>query len=142
MAVTTTPSATGVKVGDEIPSFTCEPITRTTLALYAGASGDHNPMHVDIDYARKAGETDVFAHGMLNMAYLARALLGFVPQTAIRSFGVRFQSIVRIGDQVTCTGRVTELLEANGEKRAKLDLTATTSKGAIALKGEAVVALR
>ena len=43
-------------------------ITRTTLALYAGASGDHNPMHIDIDFAKKAGFPDVFAQGMLVMA--------------------------------------------------------------------------
>ena len=141
MTAKSAPKSDVVKVGDTIQPFTCEPITRTTLALYAGASGDHNPMHVDIDYAKKAGETDVFAHGMLNMAYLSRAVLGYAPQSAIRSFGVRFQSIVRVGEQVTCTGKVAEIFEANGEKRAKLDLTATTSKGAIALKGEAVIAL-
>jgi acyl dehydratase len=141
MTAKSAPMAAAVKVGDAIPTFTSDPITRTALALYAGASGDHNPMHVDIDYAKKAGETDVFAHGMLNMAYLSRALLGYAPQSAIRSFGVRFQSIVRVGEQVTCTGKIAEVFEAQGEKRAKLDLTATTSKGAVALKGEAVIAL-
>ena len=38
-----------------LPALTCRPITRTTLALFAGASGDHNPIHVDIDFARKSG---------------------------------------------------------------------------------------
>ena len=141
MAAKSAPKAASVKVGDALPLFTSAPITRTTLALYAGASGDHNPMHIDIDFAKRAGESDVFAHGMLNMAYLSRALLGYVPQSAIRSFGVRFASIVRVGEKVTCTGHVIETFEAAGEKRAKLDLTATTSSGVVALKGEAVVAL-
>ena len=44
------------------------------LALFAGASGDHNPIHIDIDFARKAGMPDVFAHGMLSMAWLGRLL--------------------------------------------------------------------
>jgi acyl dehydratase len=135
------PKAGAVKIGDLIPPFASGPITRTTLALYAGASGDHNPMHIDSDFAKRAGESDVFAHGMLSMAYLSRAVLGFAPQSHLRSYGVRFQSIVRIGDVVTCTGKVVELFEKNGEKRAKLELTATTSKGAVALAGEAVVAL-
>lgn len=141
MAVKSAPKAAAVKVGDQLPVLVTEPITRTTLALYAGASGDHNPMHIDSDFAKRAGESDVFAHGMLNMAYLSRALLGYVPQSAIRSFGVRFQSIVRVGETVTCSGKVVETFDAGGEKRAKLDLTATTSKGVVALKGEAVVAL-
>ena len=90
---------------------------------------------------RTAGESDVFAHGMLNMAYLSRAVLGYAPQSHIRSYGVRFQSIVRVGESVTCTGKVAELFEKDGEKRARLELVATTSNGTVALAGEAVVAL-
>ncbi len=61
-------------------------ITRTTLALYAGASGDHNPMHIDIDFAKKAGFPDVFAQGMLVMAMLGQALTDVVRPDRLRSF--------------------------------------------------------
>jgi acyl dehydratase len=141
MAVKHAPEASTVKAGDALPTLITGPITRTTLALYAGASGDHNPMHIDLDFARRAGETDVFAHGMLSMAYLSRALLGYVPQSAIRSYGVRFASIVRVGEAVTCTGHIVETYQVDGEQRAKLDLTATTSSGVVALRGEAVITL-
>ena len=67
------PSYDAINVGDEVIHLEVPPISRTTLALYGGASGDHNPMHIDIDYAKAAGESDVFAHGMLVMAYLGRA---------------------------------------------------------------------
>lgn len=60
------------EVGTELPALEIEKITRTTLALFGGASGDHNPMHIDIDVAKSAGLEDVFAHGMLSMAYLGR----------------------------------------------------------------------
>jgi acyl dehydratase len=141
MTAKAAPTAAVTKVGDPLPAFTSAPITRTTLALYAGASGDHNPMHIDIDFAKQAGESDVFAHGMLNMAYLSRALLGYVPQSYIRSFGVRFASIVRVGESVTCTGKVVERFRDGTEERARLELVATTSAGRVALQGEAVVAL-
>ena len=52
-------------VGDRIVHKTFPPITRHTLALYCGASGDHNPIHVDSDFAKAAGFPDVFSHGML-----------------------------------------------------------------------------
>ena len=42
-----------VRIGDEIPSLTLKPISRSMLALYASASGDHNPIHIDIDFAKK-----------------------------------------------------------------------------------------
>ncbi|MCO6062760.1 dehydratase, partial [Pseudomonas sp. MOB-449] len=67
-----------IQVGDEIPPLKLEPINRTTLALYAGASGDHNPIHIDLDFARKARQPDVFAHGMLSAAYLGRLLANWV----------------------------------------------------------------
>ena len=82
-----------VAVGDAMPVLQLAPISRTTLALFAGASGDHNPIHIDIDFAQKAGMKDVFAHGMLSMAYLARALAEWVPQQRILRYGVRFAAI-------------------------------------------------
>lgn len=130
-----------VNVGDEVIRLEVEPITRTTLALYAGASGDHNPMHIDIDYAKKAGAKDVFAHGMLIMAYLARSLLGFVPQAALRSFSTQFKAITNVGDQITCTGTIAEKLEEDGETRVKITLSAANQDGEVKAAGEAVVAL-
>jgi acyl dehydratase len=77
-----TTALTDVEVGTELPALELEPITRTTLALYGPASGDHNPIHLDIDVARSVGLDDVFAHGMLSMAYLGRLLTNWTPPSA------------------------------------------------------------
>ncbi|HYD62218.1 MAG TPA: MaoC family dehydratase [Noviherbaspirillum sp.] len=130
-----------VRVGDELTAFTAPPISRHTLALYCGASGDHNPIHVDIDFAKQAGMDDVFAHGMLSMAYLGRLLTNWVPQQALCSYGVRFAAITHLGDAITCSGKVVEKFEQGGEKRVRLELTTANQAGDIKLKGEAVVAL-
>jgi acyl dehydratase len=130
-----------LKVGDEIPSYTTSSISRTTLALFAGASGDHNPMHIDIDFAKKFGMEDVFAQGMLSMAYLGRLLTNLVPQTAIRQYGVRFGSITNLRDKITCSGKVLEKYEENGEKLVKLEVAAANQDGDVKLSGHAVVAL-
>ncbi|MCZ0732849.1 MaoC family dehydratase [Phreatobacter sp. AB_2022a] len=128
-------------VGDRLVFKTFPPITRHRLALYCGASGDHNPIHVDIDFARQAGFPDVFSHGMLVMAYLGQALTDAVPPQAIRSFSTRFAAITQLGARLTCEGTVTELFEAAGEKRARLALTTKDADGEVKLAGEAVVAL-
>lgn len=70
----TKPQFSTIEVGDILPALTFPPINRTTLFLFGGASGDYNPIHIDIDFARKSGMPDVFAHGMLGMAYLGRLL--------------------------------------------------------------------
>lgn len=131
----------GVKVGDELPMHTSAPITRHVLALYCGASGDHNPMHVDIDFAKKFGMPDVFAHGMLSMAFLAQLLTKWVPQDRIRHWGVRFTAITPVHATVLCTGKVVEKFEAEGEKRVRLEINAKTDGGLHTLAGDAIVAL-
>ena len=130
-----------LQVGDEIPSYTTSSISRTTLALFAGASGDHNPMHIDIDFAKKFGMDDVFAQGMLSMAYLGRLLTNLVPQTTIRQYGVRFGAITNLRDKITCSGKVLEKYEENGENLVKLEVTAANQDGDVKLSGHAVVAL-
>ncbi len=128
-------------VGDRIVHKEFPPITRHRLALYCGASGDHNPIHVDIDFAKQAGFPDVFAHGMLVMGYLGQALTDAVSPSRIRSFSTRFAAITQLGAALTCEGTVTELIEQGGEKRAKLALTTKDQTGEIKLAGEAVIAL-
>jgi len=130
-----------VRVGDEIAAYTTPPISRHTLALYCGASGDHNPIHVDIDFARGAGMDDVFAHGMLSMAYLGRLLTDWAPQHALRSYGVRFAAITHVGDAVRCSGTVVEKFEQDGERRIRVELTTASQDGEIKLRGDAVFAL-
>jgi acyl dehydratase len=128
-------------VGDRIVHKTFPPISRHTLALYCGASGDHNPMHVDIDFAKAAGFPDVFTHGMLVMGYLGQSLTDAVAPSRIRAFSTRFAAITQLGAQLTCEGVVAELLEDKGERRARLTLTTKDEKGEVKLAGEAVIAL-
>lgn len=130
-----------LEIGDEIPRIEKPPISRAALALFAGASGDHNPMHIDIDYAKAAGMPDVFAHGMLSMAYLGQLLTNWVPQSAIRSFGVRFSAITRVGDELTCRGVISRKFRKDGEDLVLLDIEAVDQDGECKLKGEAVVAI-
>lgn len=132
---------TSITVGTTLPDLKLPPVNRTTLALFGGASGDHNPIHVDIDFARAAGQPDVFAHGMLSMAYLGRLLTNWVPQQALRSYGVRFVAITQVNDRVTCQGMVVEKFEAEGETRVRIELSTVDASGQTKLAGEAVVAL-
>ena len=134
------PQFDSLKVGDEIPALTTTPVTRHTLALYCGASGDHNPIHVDIDFAKSSGLDDVIAHGMLSAGYLARMLTNWVPQSALRSLKNRFTAMTHIGDIVTCTGKITEKFEKDGEKLVRLELQTNTPQTQTII-AEAVVAL-
>lgn len=130
-----------IEVGTRLTDLTLAPISRTTLALFCGASGDHNPIHVDLDVARSAGLDDVFAHGMLSMAYLGRLLTNWVPPERIRSFEVRFSAITPVHAIPTCAGQVVDVAVVDGEKLASLDISVTLGDGTITLTGGAVVAI-
>ena len=128
-----------ISVGDTVPSLTLTPVSRSTLALFAGASGDHNPIHIDTDFARKAGMPDVFAHGMLGMAWLSRLLVRWVPQSQLYHWQVRFVGIIHLGNEITCTGSVVKKYEEMGEKKMALDIVAVNQYGEVKISGQAVV---
>jgi len=132
----TLPDWDRLQVGDPLPTLELPPISRLTLALYCGASGDHNPIHVDSDFAHRAGLPDVFAHGMLSAAWLARVLTDWVPQAAIRSLDVRFAAITQVGERISCSGQVTEKLD----RCARVQLQTHNADGVVKLSAQALIA--
>ena len=76
-----------LKVGDGIPALTIPTLTRYTLALYFGASGGHNPIHVDIDFAKLSGLDEVIVQGMFSTGFLVRLLTNRVPQLLLSEAG-------------------------------------------------------
>ncbi|MFB7084801.1 MaoC/PaaZ C-terminal domain-containing protein [Streptomyces sp. NPDC056296] len=128
-------------VGTELPPLEVPAISRATLALFAGASGDHNPIHIDTDVARSAGVDDVFAHGMLSMAYLGRLLTGWVPQEHVRSLRVRFLAVTPVHARPVCRAQVTAVEHVANERHLTLAVTVTLPDGTTTLTGDAGVAL-
>lgn len=128
-------------VGDTLPILTLPSVDRTMLALFAGASGDHNPIHVDIDFARRFGMPDVFAQGMLGMAWLGRLVTRLAPQDRLRRLSGRFLGITHLGHVITCQGRVVEQFEEDGEKRLRLEIETINQYGEVKIAGEAVIAV-
>jgi acyl dehydratase len=135
------PAFDAIEVGSDLPPLVAPVLSRAMLALYAGGSGDHVPLHIDTDFARKAGMPDVFGHGMLIAAWLGRMLTGWVSQDRIRKLDYRFVGITHLYNQVSCTGRVVEKLEQDGERRVRVEILAANQYGDKKVVGEALIAL-
>src|SRR5437016_11468246 len=90
----------GVGVGDEAPVLTHK-LTRTDLVMYAGASGDFNPVHHDEVAAQAAGLPSVFGHGMYTAGLLATAVTNYVGVGNLRSYRVRFTRQTWPGEVLT-----------------------------------------
>jgi acyl dehydratase len=130
-----------VQVGDELPRLVKGPVTHLQLVRYAGASGDFNPLHTDPKIGEAIGIGGIIAHGMLIMGFVGQLLSDYVGPTALRKFGVRFKGMTRIGDEITCTGTITEKYEADGEARIAGKVQAADQNGDVKVTGTFVAAL-
>ena len=130
-----------IMVGSQLPSISHGPITRATLALFAGASNDHVPLHIDSDYAKSAGMDDVFGHGMLSMAYLAQVVTHWRPQAELLRWNVRFTAITPLYATVISTGEVAEIIEEDGRRVARIEVQTATDAGVVTIKGNAFVTI-
>ena len=135
------PVFASVAEGDQLPSLELPPVTREMLVNYGEASRDRNPVHTDSEAARAVGADDVFAHGMLQMAWLGRVVTNWTAQREMREFDARFVAMTIPGERITCTGRVLEKQTRDGETFVRIALVAVNQAGEIKVAGEALVAL-
>ena len=117
--------------------FTAGPITRTDIALYAGASGDYNGIHVDVDFARRAGLPDVIAHGMYSMGLLSRLLTRLTPAARVLEIQSRFQAMVAVGSTLECVSRVLSRNATEAGEIVELSLSARLPDGTEVTSGTA-----
>ena len=135
-------SASTLEVGASRTEVVADNITRTQIVMYAGASGDYNPLHSDEVYVTQvAGYPSVFAHGMLSMGATGRVLTDWVGDGRLLQFGVRFTAQVWPGDTLTVTATVRALGERDGVPVAEIDLVTTNQDGVGVVSGSAVARL-
>ena len=139
--MTTTPRWDDVQVGDTLPPYVHESVTRTDLVRYAGASGDYNPMHHDETLATRAGMPSVFAHGMFSMGLLSNVIANWSGSASLVRYDVQFRAITWPADRVTCTGTVTGKREEGGRRLVDVALQCETKPGTRTIVGSATVAL-
>ena len=102
--------ASELKVGECREEVIVDDLSRTQLVMYAGASGDYNPLHTDDKFTTEvAGYPGVFAHGMLTMGMSGRVVTDWVGDGRITKYGVRFAKQVWPGDTLTTTVTVTAI---------------------------------
>lgn len=109
------------------------------IDLFAQASGDHNPVHLDDDYASQTQFGKRIAHGMLTVSVISAILGNDLPGQGTIYLGqeVKFKAPVMIGDTITAT---VELIKYREDKKiATFRTYATNQDGKVVLDGEAVV---
>jgi acyl dehydratase len=127
-----------VEVGDEAPPISHE-LTRSDLVRYAGASGDHNPMHTVEPDAVAAGLPSVFGHGMFSMGLLGRALTDWVGVGNLTGYKVRFTKQTWPGELLTT--RVVVTGKDDALNSVSLECSLANADGEVKVAGEATASL-
>ena len=130
--------ASQLKAGDLHTERLVEDLKRTQLVMYAGASGDYNPLHSDEVYTREVGGyPTVFAHGMLTMGMTGRMLTNFVGDGRLTKYGVRFTNQVWPGDTLDATATVEAVRQEGGQHFVDLSVSTRNQNGVEVIKGNA-----
>jgi acyl dehydratase len=135
-------SASTLQVGESRTEVVLENISRTRIVMYAGASGDYNPLHSDEVYVTQvAGYPSVFAHGMLSMGATGKLLTEWVGNGRLTAYGVRFVNQVWPGDDLTATATVDAIREEAGQHFADFTVTTVNQDGKPVVTGSATAKL-
>ena len=127
-------SASNLNAGDTYTESLVEDLKRTQIVMYAGASGDYNPVHTDEKFTKElAGYPSVFAHGMLTMGMTGSMLTKYVGDGRLTKFGVRFTSQVWPGDSLNATATVEDVTDGI----VNLKVETTNQDGVVVLSGYA-----
>jgi acyl dehydratase len=137
--VSNTLSFKQIKAGTGIPTLLKQPTTQQ-LVMWAGASGDYNPIHYDKDFAQAKGLPGVIVLGQLVLAFLGQMVTDWLGGSGdLRSISVSYKGMNLPGDTITCRGAVKNVAE--GERLVTLEVWAENPKGEKTVSGTAVVRL-
>jgi 3-hydroxybutyryl-CoA dehydratase len=132
-------------VGASLPALV-RTVTQEKINRYAEASGDHNPIHIDEDYARQTSLGGTVAHGMLVLAYASQAMAAAFGSDWLTGgrLDIRFRAAARPGDCLTVTGKVRAVApaEAGDADEVTCDLLCANQNGETVLAGLAEVKVR
>jgi acyl dehydratase len=126
-----------LSVGQTFSQTVVEDLSRTEIVMYAGASGDFNPLHHDEVFVKAAGYPGVFAHGMLVMGLTGRMLTDTVGDGNLLKFGGRFTKQVWPGDTLTAQAVVEAVRQEAGEAVVDLEVSTKNQQDEVVFSGHA-----
>jgi len=136
------PRLSAVQKGENLPQLV-KNITQEKINLYAQASGDFNPIHVDEDFARKSPLGGTIAHGMLILSYLSQMMTIAFGQSWLSGskLNVRFKEPARPGDVITVSGNIRNIEQEESEIRVNCDVLCQNQRGEAIITGESSLRL-
>ena len=129
-----------LKEGATLPAVK-KNIRQDNINLYAKASGDFNPIHIDADYARKTPLGGTVAHGMLILACVSQMMTNAFGRDWLSGgrLNVRFRAPARPGDVITVSGSIRHIEKADGHQMIDCDVLCSNQNDEPVITGDARV---
>jgi len=114
-------------------------ITQENINLYAEASKDFNPIHIDKNFAKKTPLGGTIAHGMLILAYVSQMMTAAFERSWLvgGKLNVRFRTPARPGDTITVSGKICKVEKSEGQTLVNCDVLCRNQNGESVITGEA-----
>jgi 3-hydroxybutyryl-CoA dehydratase len=114
-------------------------VTQQNINRYAEASKDFNPIHIDVEFARKTPLGGTIAHGMLVLAYVSQMMTETFGQDFLNGgkMGVRFKTPARPGDTLTITGKIDMVGKQDDTTLVTCQIKCSNQKDEIVILGDA-----
>ncbi len=128
------------KEGASLPTVK-KNISQDNINLYAKASGDFNPIHIDADYARKTPLGGTVAHGMLILACVSQMMTNAFGRDWLSGgrLNVRFRAPARPGDVITASGTIRRMEKGDGFQMIDCDILCRNQNNEPVITGDAKV---
>ena len=132
-----------LKEGTSLPEIK-RSVTQEKINLYAQASKDFNPIHIDEDFAKKTPLGGTIAHGMLILAYVSQMMTDAFGRSWLigGKLNVRFRTPARPGDTITVSGQIRGIEKSEGENLITCGVLCQNQNGESVITGETSVRVR
>lgn len=129
-----------LSTGMHLPESNSE-VKQDNINLYAEASRDFNPIHIDPEFAKKTEFGGTVAHGMLILAYLSAYLTTNFGRDWLTggSLNIRFKAAARPGDTITTSGQITKMERTEGYVLVYCDMLCRNQNNEAVITGEAKI---
>ncbi|HXY74178.1 MAG TPA: MaoC family dehydratase [Dehalococcoidales bacterium] len=130
-------------VGTTLPPLE-KTVSQEMINLYARASGDYNPIHIDPEFAKKTTQGGTIAHGMLILAFVNNMMTAAFGKDWLEtgSLDVRFKSAAKPGDTVTTKGEIKKTETVENGTRVRCTVFCFNQNNEAVITGDAVVTVK
>ncbi len=131
------PMTPDLSAGADLPEV-IKTITQENINLYARASGDYNPIHIDSDFAAKTPLGGTIAHGMLILAYVSQMMTAAFGKSWLTGgrLNVRLKAPAHPGDTITVSGKISGVDKSTGPTLVNCSILVTNQNGETVIIGD------